>query len=229
MNIYTVYKITCLYNNKLYIGYTKNSLKYRLNSHFKNAAKNLKHNKNNKFSNAILKYGKINFTIEPISTFHSKEEATNFEKEMIIYFNSFKEGYNSTLGGDGGGTNIGIPLSKEHKQKISDSLKGRIFTEEHKNKISENHKDVSGSNNPFFGKNHSLETKNKISNREYKKGEEHHFYGKKPSTSFKEGKDHPKSIAIIIDNVEYGSLTLAAKALGVSRGTIKRKYLNGEN
>jgi hypothetical protein len=60
------------------------------------------------------------------------------------------------------------------------------------------------------------------------RGKEHHLYGKKVKTSFKEGKDHPKSQPIIIDGIEYGSLTLASKALGVSRPTIKKRYLNGD-
>lgn len=38
----------------------------------------------------------------------------------------------------------------------------RIFTEEHKRNISLNHADFSGINNPFYGKTHSEETKQKL-------------------------------------------------------------------
>ena len=196
MDIYTVYKIICITNNKCYIGYTKNSIENRLKGHFRKAFSG-KHN-NIKFFKAIQKYGKNNFHIEPISTFNSKEEATSFEKLMIIKFNSYKKGYNSTLGGDGGATNIGVPLSDEHKKKISEANKGRIFTEEHKKNISKNHHDVSGVNNPSFGK--------------------------PTKSSFKSGSEHPNSKSVTIDGITYESLSSASKILKMSRETIKKRY-----
>jgi len=57
-------------------------------------------------------------------------------------------------------------LSKEHKKKLSDALKGRIFSEEHKKKISDAKK----------GKYLSKEHKKKLS--DAKKGEKHNLYGK---------------------------------------------------
>jgi len=49
----------------------------------------------------------------------------------------------------------GYKQTSEHKKKISESLKGRIFTNEWRQKLSENHRDVSGKNNPMFGKDFS--------------------------------------------------------------------------
>jgi DNA-directed RNA polymerase subunit M/transcription elongation factor TFIIS len=40
----------------------------------------------------------------------------------------------------------------EHNKRISLIHKGKKFTEEHKRKISENHRDISGINNPMYGK-----------------------------------------------------------------------------
>lgn len=75
------------------------------------------------------------------------------------------------------GTPLG-PMSDEHKRKISESNKGKVFSEEtrkklgdaHRNpseetrkKMRENHADVSGENHPMFGRKHSLETRRKIS------------------------------------------------------------------
>ena len=197
MSTYTVYKITCLPNNKVYIGYTKNDLKIRLNGHFKKAFSG-KFN-HIKFFRAIQKYGKINFSIESIKTFILKEEATNYEKLMIKDFNSYFKGYNSTLGGDGGETSLGKKLTEEHKNKISISNKGKKLTEEHKNNISKNHHDVSGENNPMYGK---------ISN-----------------GSFKSGLDHPLAKQIIINGILYLSLSDASKKLKMSRETIKKRYL----
>lgn len=49
------------------------------------------------------------------------------------------------------------------KKKIGDSLSGRTLSDEHKKNISLNHADVSGENNPFFGKKHTEEKKKLMS------------------------------------------------------------------
>jgi len=73
-------------------------------------------------------------------------------------------------------------ISDDTKRKISESLKNRIFTEEHRKKLSEKSKirmqdsknrfrlsiissgiDRSGENNNFYGRNHSEESKRKMS------------------------------------------------------------------
>lgn len=201
MNTYTVYKITCLSNNKLYIGFTKNTPENRLKQHFSNSIKKNK----NKLARAILKYGRVNFITETIFTSINKEEALTKEIYYIKYFDTLKNGYNCNEGGTEGNN--------------------RIVTDETKKLISENHADVSGNKNPFFNKQHSDETKLKIADRDYIKGNEHHFYGKPVASSFKEGKEHPRSNQIIIDGIEYGSLRLASKALNITRQKIKKLYL----
>lgn len=45
------------------------------------------------------------------------------------------------------------------KEKISDQLNGRTFSDSHRKNISLNHADVVGENNPFFGMKHSEERK----------------------------------------------------------------------
>ena len=199
MDIFTVYKITCIPTNKLYIGYTKQPIKTRLNGHF-NKAFNPKKSSNIKFSNAIRKYGKINFIIESIQTFDNKENALLFEIETINLLDTITKGYNTTIGGEGGSTSTGKPLSPEHKDKISKANKGKIFTEEHKDKIKKNHHDVSGENNPM--------------------------YGKSTSGSFKSGSDHPRSKSVVIDGIKYDSINIASKTLKMAPETIKKRYLN---
>ena len=54
-------------------------------------------------------------------------------------------------------------VSNETRMKMSASQKGRYVSEETKKKISEAAKKRTGENNPFFGKNHSDETKSRIS------------------------------------------------------------------
>ena len=84
-------------------------------------------------------------------------------------------GYNIKAGGNN------FKHSEETKRKIGEAnkiaLKGHYWSEEQKQLMSEK---FSGEHNPFFGKHHSEETKQKISQSRKGKcaGEEHHFYGK---------------------------------------------------
>lgn len=57
---------------------------------------------------------------------------------------------------------LGRVLTEETKLKISNSHLGKTLTDLTKQKISENHHDVSGKNNPMYGKKHSPETIEKI-------------------------------------------------------------------
>jgi len=53
-----------------------------------------------KFYRAIRKYGENNFYIELLET-TTIDNLNEREKYWISYYNSYKNGYNSTLGGDG--------------------------------------------------------------------------------------------------------------------------------
>lgn len=93
------------------------------------------------------------------------------------------------------------PRSK--KEKIKSERKIHIYTKEEKDKIREK---TLGTNNPFYGKKHTAETKKKIGekNREHMIGENNHFYGKKHSEETKEKianklKEKPKKIYYIYD------------------------------
>lgn len=56
----------------------------------------------------------------------------------------------------------GRKLSDTHKMRISLAHKGKVKTEKHKNKLSECAKTRIGDKNPFYGKTHSAEMKEKI-------------------------------------------------------------------
>lgn len=57
---------------------------------------------------------------------------------------------------------LGRILSEESKQKIREKHLGKIVSEETRKKISQNHQDISGKNNPMYGKKHSPETIEKM-------------------------------------------------------------------
>lgn len=56
----------------------------------------------------------------------------------------------------------GRVLSEESKEKIREKHLGKTLSDETKKRISKNHHDVSGKNNPMYGKKHSPETIEKI-------------------------------------------------------------------
>lgn len=122
---------------------------------------------------AIKKYGKDNFIKEVLEVCNSMEHLLEREKFWIKYYNASedKNFYNIHTGGQGG--DITIYLSDENievwKQKISDTKTGRKFgpiSDDKKNAISAglNKYYENGGVAPLQGKNHSNETKNKISN-----------------------------------------------------------------
>lgn len=89
------------------------------------------------------------------------------------------------------------------KEKIKKEKKIHIYTNEEKLKMS---KKMLGSNNPFYGKTHSEETKKIIGEKNKKMiGEKNPFYGKTHSEKTKEKiantlKEKPKKIYYIYDN-----------------------------
>ena len=91
-------------------------------------------------TNAINKYGKENFSVELIDSAETLEELNEKEIYWINYFDARNSniGYNIAPGGDGG------------------CVWGE--KENHPSK----HTDRKGIKNPFFGKHHSDDTKNKI-------------------------------------------------------------------
>ena len=93
-----IYKITNKINQKIYIGQTAKTIEERFQEHIIDAKK--QDIKNRPLYKAFNKYGIENFSIELI------EECANeilSEREIywIKYFNSYHNGYNATLGGDG--------------------------------------------------------------------------------------------------------------------------------
>lgn len=91
-----IYKISNDINQKLYIGKTEFSIDKRWKEHCNDALKN--HNEKRPLYLAMQKYGIEHFTIELIEETDNPEEREQF---WIQYYNSYHDGYNATLGGDG--------------------------------------------------------------------------------------------------------------------------------
>lgn len=95
-----IYKITNKINGKVYIGQTIQSLKERFNRHCSNYKDN---HSNMSIKQAILKYGKENFTIELIEEIE-QDKLDEREIYWISIYNSYNKGYNCTKGGQNGAT-----------------------------------------------------------------------------------------------------------------------------
>ena len=91
-----IYKITNNINNKIYIGKTEFSIEKRFAEHCSDAFRD--RNEKRPLYAAMRKYGIENFEISLIEETNSPEER---EIYWISYYDSYKNGYNATLGGDG--------------------------------------------------------------------------------------------------------------------------------
>lgn len=123
--MYTIYKITNLINNKVYVGQTSHSIYDRFTCHIENAERG----KQFHLSKAIRKYGKENFKIEALEYVKLKREANDREIYWIENYNANNrlKGYNMTIGGEGGNT-FAAKTADEMKaigEKISTAVKGK--------------------------------------------------------------------------------------------------------
>lgn len=143
-----IYKITNKINGKSYIGKT-NDIVRRWKEH------RYGHGGTAILSKAFAKYGLDNFEFSIICEhdYHTKEEMNKKLSELEVYYigvyNTFKKGYNATIGGDG----ISFySHSQETIEKIKESNRGKKASEAKKQKISA----------AKLGQHHSSETKEKI-------------------------------------------------------------------
>lgn len=115
--MFYLYKITCLVNQKVYIGQTVQPEK-RWYQHKNDSVRNPKV----PFHHAIKKYGNENFIFEVIACCKSQDDANYLEELLIQQYDCFisnGKGYNSTYGG------MNAPKSDKWKQLMSDKFTGR--------------------------------------------------------------------------------------------------------
>lgn len=122
--MFIIYIITNEVNGKKYVGKTTASLAKRWTQH-----KSVSGCK--AVSAAIVKYGEESFSIEEIDAACSEKELNKREISWIKKLNTISpNGYNLTEGGEG------AKHSKQTRGLLSKKLKGRIITKEHRQKIS---------------------------------------------------------------------------------------------
>jgi len=164
---YTVYKITNLINNKIYIGVHKTK---DINDDYMGSGKILKR--------AQEKYGIENFRKEILEVYDNAEDMFSMESVLVNEdFVNDKETYNLKIGGEGGWeyiNNKGINMKNHDYDKMStlgnnklkEKRKCEIFSKTYRNKISDGMKEYYRNGGEptraFQGKKHSEEAKKKI-------------------------------------------------------------------
>lgn len=225
-NNYKVYKHT-FPNGKSYIGITMQTLEKRF------GANGCGYKKCPKMHNAILKYGWNNVEHEMLYDGLSKPEAEAKEIEMIAFYDSVSNGYNTDHGGNVTGTH-----SIETRAKISAGNRGKKkppMTDAKKQMYSAM---FSGSDNPFYGHHHTDVTKKKHSEfmrgNSYNKGNHHSDEFKKMKSTQMHEKyingGNPKCREVIMvdqdgNETRFYSLRKAAESLGKNIATL-HKYVH---
>lgn len=118
-----IYLIVNDLNNKKYVGQSIN-LQKRLLKHCEQSS-HIRYN--NPLYRAVLKYGLNNFSFEILEILetddftNAKKKLDELEIKYISDYNTYNNGYNQTLGGDGG--ILGYKMTDEQKQHVSENSK----------------------------------------------------------------------------------------------------------
>ena len=137
-----IYKVTNNINDKVYIGQTTGTLHKR---QLKHESGSRKRKPPIHFHRALKKHSIEAFTWKILDYCNDKIELNDMEYHYIMQFDSYKNGYNQTLGWEGScgrickdstkekisKTKTGIPLSKDHKAKLSKMRRGVKKSPEH--------------------------------------------------------------------------------------------------
>jgi group I intron endonuclease len=109
-------------NDKKYIGYTGKTMEERLQDHIDEALEG----SDRHFHRAINKYGIENISSKVLVEDLTKSQAKKLEEVYIEKFETFKNGYNMTRGGDGGNTleKYTEERMKEHRKLKSHNAAG---------------------------------------------------------------------------------------------------------
>ena len=191
-----IYKVTNTLNNKVYIGKTIRQLKERIIGHYDSAKYN---NSETNFHRALMKYPKDVFVWEQLDTAKTDEELNELEIRYIKEYNSYKNGYNMSLGGTGGLT----------------YKKGDLLYEKIKHKLGK-WKD----GNPGATQEAIKKRLKSFESVDWPKGETHGNYGRERLDM--KGKPAYNSKPVIINGMEYNSTGKAAEFLGLKTGEVVR-------
>ena len=198
MNITTkagIYLLTNRVNGKIYVGKAIN-VSNRVRGHLvPSVNKTL-------IDRAIKKYGWENFSIEILESFNeiNNDNLLQIEADWIKRLNStdLSIGYNLCKSGT---DQTGVKRTKEQCKRHSQMMTGKF----------------AGENHPMFGKRHSQESIQKMSDshkRTVKHGKDHHSFGKPKSLEVKE------KLRLAHSTDSYNHLKRPVKQISLSTGQV---------
>lgn len=190
---HVVYRATSP-SGKSYVGKTTKSFIRRKNKHISEA----NNGSDTPFHRAIRKYGE-NMKWEILEKCDDDKLLRDRECYYISKYNTYRDGYNCTLGGEG---HSGFKQSEETKRKrgkaISKALTGKKLSKQHKEALSKAH---IGLPSNMLGKKHSKETREKISQLQ----------------------NHKKRAVICIETSKrFESITKAARDMNISKANLQK-------
>ena len=141
-NITGIYKITCTANNKIYIGSSVN-IGSRLTRHRSDLKLNNHHSI--LLQRAFNKYNEDAFEIDVIEVLERQELLLEREQYYLDELQAYDTRFGFNIAKEAG-SRLGIPVTQETKDKISQTLTGYKHSDETKEKISTSHKGKSISN-----------------------------------------------------------------------------------
>lgn len=153
-----IYKLTSP-SNKSYVGLTEKKLEHRLSQHIINSSKDNK----TQLNKALKKYPIDQWNIEILEKCENRDQLVEKEIFYINKFDTYNNGYNMTLGGDGVDSNSASKLRLEYYK----SDKGKEWKKELSKRFKENNPNKKGNIPWNKGKvgcfKHTEETKKKLS------------------------------------------------------------------
>lgn len=116
-----IYKITNVVNGKVYIGQTRRTIRVRFSDHITKAVDKGSCSYNTHLGRAIRKYGTDAFTVEEVE--QCGDEALNDRETFWIqHYDSVRNGYNMTYGGEGS-------VIHDYREMLDEWNKGSTISE----------------------------------------------------------------------------------------------------
>lgn len=204
--MYQVYRIVNLINDKIYIGRSKDAYnRFKSHEYVANGGRGYQ------LHQAIRKYGIKNFRLDILTEHNNLEDSVKKEEYFIRVSGSYKSGYNASKGG------FGEMRSEESYKKLSNKLKGREFTEEHRTNISK----------ALKGKKYSIKRRmsqcKPLNRPQWNKGKK---LTKKQKAKIQGMKRRPSEMVQIDNFCTFFSLKYAAEHLNTRPENLTR-WLNG--
>lgn len=209
-----IYLVTNTINNKKYIG-----------KHKSKSFDHLYFGSGKLIKEALKTYGKKNFKIEIIEWCSTKEELCEKERYWVNYFNcAHNDDYYNLYNGSCGSTEV----SQETKLKLSRAFSGDKNPSKRPDVREKIRQSKLGENNAMYGKHPKLSDETKEKLRKANLGRKMSLESRKKMSEAKIGKPSNRKRKVVIDGVEYESVSEALSKLNMSTKRLY-KILNEQN